>query len=76
MKLIPDLIPEWKKCLRMFSVQAMGVAGAIQAAWVFLPPEMVASIPADWVRAITIALLVLGIVGRLVEQPKVSGDAQ
>lgn len=70
------LIPEWKGCLRMFSVQAMGIAGAIQAAWVFLPPEMMASIPSSWVRVITIALLVLGVVGRLVEQPKVSGGSQ
>lgn len=69
------LIPEWKKSLRMFSVQAMVLAGAIQGAWSFLPPEMVASIPDGWVRVITITLLVLGVIGRLVVQPKVSGDA-
>lgn len=70
------LIPEWRKALRMFSVQAMGLAGAIQAAWVLLPPEMVASFPDGWVRAVTVALLVLGVVGRLVEQPKVSGGQE
>lgn len=66
------LIDNWRKALRMFSVQAMVIAGAIQGAWVFIPPEMMASIPSEWVRVITIALLVLGVVGRLVEQPKVS----
>ena len=69
------LIPEWKKCLRMFSVQAMTLAVAIQGAWAFLPPEMVASIPVGWMRIITITLLVLGVIGRLVVQPNVSGDA-
>jgi len=68
-----QLIPEWKKCLRMFSVQAMLIAGAIQAAWVALPIAWQASFPEPWVRGITIAVLVLGAVGRLVQQPKVSG---
>ena len=66
-----QLIPEWKKCLRMFSVQAMTLAVAIQGAWAFLPPDMLASIPDNWVQAITITLLVLGVIGRLVDQPKV-----
>lgn len=66
------LVPEWRACWRMFSVQAMVLAGAIQGAWVFLPPEMIASIPDAWVRVITVALLVLGVVGRLVQQTKVS----
>lgn len=66
------LINEWKKCWRMFSIQAMLLATAIQGAWVFIPPEMQATLPEGWVRVITIGLLVLGIVGRLVVQPKVS----
>lgn len=68
-----QLIPEWKKCLKMFSVQAMLIAGAIQGAWIALPAAWQASFPEPWVRGITIAVLVLGAVGRLVQQPKVSG---
>ena len=67
------LIPQWKKALRMFSVQAMVLAGAIQGAWVALPHEMKASISDDWMRYITIALMVAGVIGRLVVQPTVSG---
>jgi len=70
----PKLIPEWKRSLRMFSVQAMVLAGAIQGAWVALPPEMKASVSDDWMRYITIALMVAGVVGRLVVQPTVSGE--
>ena len=66
------LIPEWRRCARMFSVQAMVLAGAIQGAWVVLPTEMQATVPDEWLRVITLALMVLGVVGRLVVQPKVS----
>lgn len=62
------LIPQWKRCLRMFSVQAMVLAGAIQGAWVALPHEMKASVSDDWMRYITIALMVAGVIGRLVVQ--------
>lgn len=69
-----NLIPEWRKALRMFSVQAMLVAGAIQGAWVALPAEMQATIPDDWLRGVTVALMVLGVAGRLVVQQGVSDD--
>lgn len=67
------LIPQWKRCLRMFSVQAMVLAGAIQGAWVALPADMKATISDDWLRYITITLMVCGVIGRLVAQPKLTG---
>lgn len=68
------LIPQWKRCLRMFSVQAMTLAGAMQGAWVAIPGDLKASISDDWMRYITIALMVAGVIGRLVVQPTVSGE--
>lgn len=62
------LIPQWKRAGRMFSVQAMTLATAAQLAWAHLPPELQASIPPDWLRWGTIALLALGVVGRIVDQ--------
>ena len=67
------LIPQWRRCVRMFSVQAMVIAGAIQGAWVALPSEMKAMVSDDWLRWITIVLMVAGVIGRLVKQPSVSG---
>lgn len=64
------LIANWKKAWRMLSVQAMALAGAVQGAWMFIPDGMRSSIPANVVQAVTIALLVLGVIGRLVDQPK------
>lgn len=65
------LIPQWKRCLRMFSVQAMVLAGAVQGAWASLPDEMKATVSDDWLRYGTIALMVLGVIGRLVVQSSV-----
>jgi len=64
------LIPNWKKSWRMVSVQAMTLAGAIQGAWMFIPEDMKASISPSIVQGVTVALLVLGIAGRMVDQPK------
>lgn len=68
------LIPEWKKAWRMVSVQAMTIATALQGAWLGLPEDMKAGIDPALVNGACLALLVLGIVGRLVKQDKVSGS--
>lgn len=65
------LIANWKKAWRMLSVQAMALAGAVQGAWMFIPGDMRSSIPESTVQMVTMALLVLGVVGRLVDQPKI-----
>lgn len=69
------LIPNWKRSLRMYSMCAMAVATATQATWVALPANWQASVPQSWVTIITLAALVAGIAGRLIEQPSVSGAA-
>lgn len=65
------LIDEAKHAWRMFSVQAMTAAGAIQGAWVVLSPEQKAAIGNTTLAGITLGLLVLGIVGRLVKQDSI-----
>ena len=69
------LIDEWNKAWRMVSMQAMVAAGAVQLAWESLPPSLLASVPPDVVKYVTLVLLALGIVGRLVKQDGVSGGA-
>lgn len=64
------LIPNWKKSWRMVSVQAMALAGSIQGAWMFIPEDMKSSISPNIVQGVTVALLILGIAGRMVDQPK------
>jgi len=62
------LIPNWRQAWRMFSVQAMTLAGAMQAAWVAIPPDLKGRVPEGLVDGMTVAILALGIVGRLVDQ--------
>lgn len=64
MRLIDDARRWW----RMLSMQAMGAAVALQGAWQAAPDDMKASVPHSWVSWATMALLVLGMVGRLVDQ--------
>ena len=71
MKLIDNVNKAW----RMLSMQAMVAAGAVQLAWESLPPSLLASVPPDVVKYVTLGLLALGIVGRLVKQDGVSGGA-
>ena len=67
------LIPNWRRAWRMFSVQAQATATAILGGWAALPEKWQDQMPA-WVP-VTLAcvVLVFGIVGRLVEQPKTRG---
>ncbi len=65
------LIPEWKKAYRMLSVQF----AALAVLWLALPEAQQVKILTllPWVSADQVAglLILLGIVGRLVSQPKV-----
>ena len=69
-----ELIEDWRKAWRWFSVNAMVAAGAIQGAWLQVPDDMKAHIPSYLVSGATIAFLVLGIAGRLIKQDKETED--
>jgi hypothetical protein len=64
MKLVEDA----KQCWRWVSMWCMTLAGALQGAWMFIPDDMKASMPHNLVQGATVALLVLGVAGRLVDQ--------
>ena len=49
-------------------MQAMGVAFALQGAWVFIPDDLKARAGDDLANWVTGALLVLGMIGRMVKQ--------
>lgn len=65
------LIDNWRKAWRMASVQCMTAAAAVQGAWTSIPDDMRTAVPAGLVHWLTLALLVLGIAGRLIQQDKV-----
>lgn len=63
------LIPNAGKAPRMLSVQALAGIALLQGAWAS-SPELQALMPPEWVQGITLALAVLGVIGRLIDQPK------
>jgi hypothetical protein len=64
------LVEEWKSAWRWFSLQAMALTAAIQAAWGAMPDDLKQHFPAKAVSAVSIALLLLGIGGRLLKQKR------
>ena len=63
-----QLIDDWRKAWKWFSVNAMLLAAAIQGAWLQIPDDMKTHIPPQLVQYATIALLILGVAGRLIKQ--------
>ena len=70
-----QLIDNWRKAYKMFSVQAMAIATALQGAWMMLPDDLHSVLPGGVVSTITFVLLILGIIGRLTTQPGVTNES-
>lgn len=62
------LVKDWKECWKWFSVHCMVVATAVQGAWMFIPADLKSNLPTELAVILTLALLVLGLIGRLVDQ--------
>jgi hypothetical protein len=62
------LVDEWRGAWRWFSLQAMALVAAIQGGWAALPDDLKQHFPARAVTILSVALLLLGIGGRLVRQ--------
>jgi hypothetical protein len=65
-----EIIEDARRAWRWFSVQAMALTAAIQLSWTALPEDLKRHFPPRLVTAVSIALLLLGIGGRLVRQRK------
>jgi hypothetical protein len=68
------LVPYWRRLWRAFSVQAMTLAAAIQGVWPTIPVDMKATIPPNAVHWVSMLLLIAGILGRMIDQPKARGQ--
>ena len=62
------LIAEWRHAWRWFSMQAMLLSGAVQAAWEALPADLKQYLPSWLGLVLSLSVLVLGLGGRLVRQ--------
>ncbi|QMV32619.1 hypothetical protein 2B_00046 [Ralstonia phage Bakoly] len=69
------LVDDWHKAYRWLSVQIMVLAGAINAAWAYIPAEFKAAVPPERLSQMTYALLGLAVVARLIRQNAAAGLA-
>jgi len=64
------LVDDWENAWRWFSVWCLAASGAAPAAWLAVPADMRDAVPATWLAASAVAIAVLGLVGRIVDQDK------
>jgi anti-sigma-K factor RskA len=69
------LIPEWRSAWRWYSVQALAIIAALPIVWASLPPEWQAEVPSEWIKVMVVVVAIAGILGRVLQQPGVPGDA-
>jgi hypothetical protein len=62
------LVKDWRQAWKWFSVQAMVLDAAILSAWAAFPDDLKAVIPSGWIKGLAIALLIVGVAGRVVKQ--------
>ena len=60
-------IADWRQAWKMFSVQSMAIAAAVQAV-VAARPDLVSNLPPGVVQYITLGILIFGVIGRLADQ--------
>lgn len=63
-----ELVEDWRNAWRWLSVNCMVLAAALQGAWLYVPEDMKASIPPHITSSVTVALLIIGVIGRLKKQ--------
>ena len=61
-------IPNIKQAWKMFSIQAQAINAALLVSWQSLPATLQTVIPVQYLLVIAVILLVLGMVGRVIQQ--------
>lgn len=64
------LVDDWKSCYKWLSVNCMILTGTIQTTWMTISDDMKQYVPHGLITGLTIGLLILGVIGRLIQQDK------
>ena len=70
----PRIVKNWRKLRHAISVQMMSLSTATLATWALMPEKWQDSLPAWAAPSIAGLFMVCGIVGRFIQQDKVSGE--
>ncbi|MFT4090498.1 MAG: hypothetical protein QM645_07185 [Asticcacaulis sp.] len=63
-------VENWREGWRFISTQAMALSLAISGAWLAVPEKLQDRLPDSLIAVVLMPVLVLGIIGRFVAQPK------
>lgn len=66
----PQLVEDWHEAWRWVSVQILALQGAAGAAWLAVPDDMRAAVPAEWLAYAAVVLTLIGIPGRMIKQDR------
>lgn len=64
------LVEDWRKSWRWFSVQANAIGTALTLIYGSMYQQLKETFPPEWMTALTGAIFIIGIIGRVVYQPK------
>lgn len=70
------LVEDWKDGWKWISTNCMGLAAAMLASWDSIPPEWRSYLPTDDMPTMVTGLLIIGIVGRFLDQAKPSTPSE
>lgn len=62
------LIEDWKDAWRWFSIWAGTVGSAMAATYAVMYEQLKETIPPQWMAALTAAVFIAGMVGRIIDQ--------
>lgn len=62
------LVPNWRKALGWLSVQVPLLNVTFISVWAQLPPKFQDALPAQYVLVIAVALIFVGVLGRMIDQ--------
>lgn len=62
-------VPYWQTAWKWFSMQAMGMGAIVEAVWLGMPSDLKESLDPTWVNGVALTLFVLGMIGRMIDQP-------
>lgn len=71
-----QLVSEWAKAYKWASMRAMTAALSLQGAWYAIPEDMRSGLPPQILAIATVALLVLGIIGRITTKGNKDGNLE
>lgn len=70
-----QLVADWRSARKWLSVKCMALAGALKSTWLFVPDDMKTSVQPGLVGKVTVGLMLLGLLGRLLQQEPTAASA-